>query len=126
LFIIHVLLSRNLDAFQDGVETALDHHLKIDSSRVLHLDGNAVPTGEFDQAAGTPFDFRQEQKIGARWNATQDLCGLGEFIPFKSAPHAHTCPFQDARAMTIVGFMIAMRVIVPEHLFGVINLVLGE
>jgi len=67
----------NLDAFQGGVDNILDHHLQIDSSRVVHLDGNAVPLGDFIEASGTPFDYRTAQKVGARWNATQDLCGLG-------------------------------------------------
>ncbi|TFK37170.1 galactose mutarotase-like protein [Crucibulum laeve] len=52
----------NLDAFQNGTNDILSHHLQVDGSRVIALDGNAVPT---------------EQKIGARWNDTIDLCGQG-------------------------------------------------
>ncbi|KAF9262466.1 galactose mutarotase-like protein [Marasmius fiardii PR-910] len=67
----------NLDAFQDGTNDILSHHLQVDSSKVVDLDGNAIPTGKFISAPGTPFDFRKEQKIGARWNDTIDLCGQG-------------------------------------------------
>jgi len=71
----HVYL--NLDAFQDGVDTILDHHLHIDASRVIHLDGDAIPLGDFIHAGGTPFDFRKAHKVGANFNATKDLCGQG-------------------------------------------------
>ncbi|KAF8068039.1 galactose mutarotase-like protein [Lyophyllum atratum] len=67
----------NLDAFQGGSNDILSHHLQVDSSRVIALDGNAIPTGDFIAVGGTPFDFRKEKKIGARWNDTIDLCGQG-------------------------------------------------
>ncbi|KAK7437509.1 hypothetical protein VKT23_018581 [Stygiomarasmius scandens] len=60
----------NLDAFQNNSSTILDHHLRVDSSKVVAVDSNAVPTGEFISAPGTPYDFRKEMKIGARWNDT--------------------------------------------------------
>ncbi|KAG6897483.1 hypothetical protein C0992_001088 [Termitomyces sp. T32_za158] len=67
----------NLDAFQDGVNDILGHHLQVDSSKVIAVDGIAIPTGPFIQVEGTPFDYRKEQKIGARWNDTINLCGPG-------------------------------------------------
>ncbi|KAF8993645.1 galactose mutarotase-like protein [Cyathus striatus] len=67
----------NLDAFQDGQTDVLGHHLQVSGSRVLALDGNAIPTGDFINVTGTVFDFRTEQTIGARWNETVDLCGPG-------------------------------------------------
>ncbi|RDB17475.1 hypothetical protein Hypma_001600 [Hypsizygus marmoreus] len=67
----------NLDAFRDGSNDILSHHLQVDASRVIDVDGNAIPTGEFIKVGGTPFDFRKERMIGARWNDTINLCGLG-------------------------------------------------
>jgi len=81
----------NLDAFQDGTDDILDHHLQIDSSKVIDVDGDAIPTGQFIDlnkplpvgqfnnvsTTGNAFDFRTEQKIGARWDNTVNLCGLG-------------------------------------------------
>ncbi|KAG6820189.1 hypothetical protein H0H93_004182 [Arthromyces matolae] len=67
----------NLDAFQDGSDNILSHHLKIDSSKVIAVDSNAIPTGNFVQVEGTPFNFKNEEKIGARWNDTINLCGSG-------------------------------------------------
>ncbi|KAJ2912594.1 hypothetical protein MD484_g7817, partial [Candolleomyces efflorescens] len=69
----------NLDAFQDpGVDTVLDtHHLQVDASRVIEVDGNAIPTGKFIDVQGTPLDFRNARRIGERWDETMGLCGEG-------------------------------------------------
>ncbi|KAI0666056.1 galactose mutarotase-like protein [Trametes maxima] len=66
----------NLDAFQ-GSENILDHKLHVDGSRVVAVDGDAIPTGPFIDVEGTPFDFRTTQAIGARWNETVNLCCQG-------------------------------------------------
>ncbi|KAM5537817.1 hypothetical protein V8D89_008585 [Ganoderma adspersum] len=66
----------NLDAFQ-GADDVLAHQLHVDASRVVAVDGDAIPTGDLIDVGGTPFDFRETQKIGARWNDTVDLCGGG-------------------------------------------------
>ena len=81
----------------------MDHYLKIDSSRVVDVDLDKIPTGEFidvrdsfdsdsesensdsesdadsgyESSKGNPFDFRKERRIGERWDATRDLGGLG-------------------------------------------------
>ncbi|TFK23498.1 galactose-1-epimerase [Coprinopsis marcescibilis] len=66
----------NLDAFQDGVHDTLGHTLQIDSSQIIDLDGNAIPTGDFiDVRKNTIFDFRQPKVVGGRWNETKGLCG---------------------------------------------------
>jgi aldose 1-epimerase len=63
------------------VDNILNHHLKVDASKVVAVDGDAIPTGEFIDVDGTPFDFRSEQAIGARWDDTIDLCGSGKSRP---------------------------------------------
>ncbi|TFK59456.1 galactose mutarotase-like protein [Pluteus cervinus] len=71
----------NLDAYKsssgsiNATSNILDHHLQVSGSRVIALDSNAIPTGEFINVEGTPFDFRKSSKIGARWVATTGLCG---------------------------------------------------
>ena len=68
----------NLDAFQGpGSDTVLAHQLRVDASRVVAVDGDAIPTGDLIDVGGTPFDFRETQAIGARWNDTLGLCGGG-------------------------------------------------
>ncbi|KAJ3571129.1 hypothetical protein NP233_g3966 [Leucocoprinus birnbaumii] len=67
----------NLDAFQNGVDNALEHHLKVDASKVVHLDGNAIPDGDFINVNGTLFDFRKGKQVGENWNETQNMCGTG-------------------------------------------------
>ena len=70
-------MRRNLDVFPDGSNNILDRHLKVDASRAIALDSFALPTGDFINVTDTPFDFRREQQIGARWDNTVDLCGSG-------------------------------------------------
>jgi aldose 1-epimerase len=72
-----VIFGRNLDAFQ-GSQDILNHTLHLDGSKVVAVDSNAVPTGNFIDVSSTPFDFRTTQQIGARWNETVDLCGDGK------------------------------------------------
>lgn len=64
---------RNLDAFQ-GSEDILNHHLHINSSKVVQVDGDAIPTGGFIDVDNTAFDFRTPKKINWDWNQTVGLC----------------------------------------------------
>lgn len=69
----------NLDAFQDDSNDVFNHELRLDASRYIELDDIAIPTGRFTNVTDTPLDFRKQQKIGARWNETVDLCGSGTY-----------------------------------------------
>ena len=71
-------ICRNLDAFQ-GSEDILGHHLRVDGSRVVAVDGDAIPTGEFINVTNTPFDFRNPERIDFRWNETEGLCLGGDY-----------------------------------------------
>jgi aldose 1-epimerase len=45
-------------------KTIIKHRLKINSSKFLEIDNDFIPTGEFKNAASTPFDFLSEKIIG--------------------------------------------------------------
>lgn len=45
-------------------ENTLEHELKINATQILELNDKMIPTGEFLDVAGTPFDFREFKKIG--------------------------------------------------------------
>lgn len=45
---------------------AMDHVLTIPAEHYLPTDETAIPTGDFASVAGTPFDFREAELIGAR------------------------------------------------------------
>ena len=64
----------NLDAFQ-GSDNILNHKLHVDGSRVVAVDGDAIPTGEFINVTDTPFDFRETKPINWDFNETVGLCG---------------------------------------------------
>lgn len=54
----------NLDGEGDG--TILDHELMINAEAFTPVDSTLIPTGEFRDVAGTPFDFTEPTPIGAR------------------------------------------------------------
>ncbi len=49
----------------EGAGSVYEQLLRIDADRFTPLDDNLIPTGEFAQVEGTPFDFRQSKPIGA-------------------------------------------------------------
>ena len=52
----------------DGSGDILGHELTINADRYTPVDKNLIPTGELASVAGTPFDFRTKNTIGARIN----------------------------------------------------------
>lgn len=49
--------------------TILDHTLQLEADAFTPTDATAIPTGERRPVAGTPFDFRSPQRLGARIEA---------------------------------------------------------
>lgn len=49
-----------------GKGTILDHELTLNASKITPVDKDLIPTGEFMEVEGTPFDFRKSTKIGVR------------------------------------------------------------
>ncbi len=49
-----------------GAGTILEHILTLTADEYLPVDDTLIPTGQLAQVAGTPFDFRQPHRIGAR------------------------------------------------------------
>lgn len=52
----------NLNGENSG--TALNHRLKLHSSKYLPTDNTLIPSGEFDDVQGTPMDFRDFKELG--------------------------------------------------------------
>lgn len=46
----------------------LNHSLMIDADNYTPIDSTSIPTGEIKSVTGTPFDFRNPQRIGERIN----------------------------------------------------------
>lgn len=52
----------------DFSKTILDHQIMINADAFLPVDSSLIPTGEFKDVAGTPFDFRSPKVIGKEIN----------------------------------------------------------
>jgi len=55
----------------------LGHELELAASRFTPADSGLIPTGELQQVAGTPMDFREPLGIGARIDATDEQLHYG-------------------------------------------------
>jgi aldose 1-epimerase len=56
----------------------LNHELMIDADRFTPVDAGLIPTGELQSVKGTPFDFTNPTKIGARINVTDEQLQNGK------------------------------------------------
>lgn len=50
----------------DPANTILNHTLWIDADRYTPVDNTLIPTGELKPVRGTPFDFTEPHRVGAR------------------------------------------------------------
>jgi aldose 1-epimerase len=58
--------------------TIEDHIMTIAASKCLPTDPGQIPTGEFADVAGTPFDFRNGMRIGERINEPDEQLEIGK------------------------------------------------
>ncbi|MGH9348030.1 MAG: aldose epimerase family protein [Vicinamibacterales bacterium] len=54
----------------------LNHRLQINADRFAPVDRRLIPTGELRPVAGTPFDFRDMESIGARIHDDEEQLGI--------------------------------------------------
>lgn len=60
-----------------GSGDILGHQLMIQADKFTPVDASLIPTGEFRDVAGTPFDFRKPTAIGARIEQDDEQLKLG-------------------------------------------------
>jgi aldose 1-epimerase len=48
----------------DFTKTILDHELTLNADKIVPVDATLIPTGELQDVANTPFDFRKPKLIG--------------------------------------------------------------
>ncbi|MET0310382.1 MAG: aldose epimerase family protein [Sphingomonas sp.] len=56
----------------------LDHVLQIPASRMTPVDATLIPTGDYRNVAGTPFDFRTPHAVGRDIGAEDEQLRLGQ------------------------------------------------
>ena len=59
-------------AGEGASQGAMEHRLTIPADHYLPTDAGAIPTGVLQPVAGTPFDFRTPQPVGARVRDARD------------------------------------------------------
>jgi aldose 1-epimerase len=61
----------------DDQGTILDEVLELNADRYTPVDGGLIPTGVLAPVAGTPFDFRKPEVVGARIESDSEQMKLG-------------------------------------------------
>lgn len=61
-----------------GAGDILGHEMRIHASHFTPVDPTLIPTGELRPVAGTPFDFRNSFRIGARIDAEDEQLKFGK------------------------------------------------
>ncbi len=56
----------------EGNGSVEDYLMRINADRFIPIDSLSIPTGEIRDVEGTPFDFRNEHRIGDRIGETSD------------------------------------------------------
>ena len=77
----------------DPTQTILDEELTLDADRTTAVGAGLLPTGKLVDVAGTPMDFRQPTRIGARIDASDEQLVLG-----KGYDHNWVLRHRDGRA----------------------------
>lgn len=74
--------------------TALAHDLKINASKILVVDDDLIPTGEFRTIKDTVFDFNQPKRIGLDIDSTELKATSG-------FDHCYVLDSEDMNALTL-------------------------
>jgi aldose 1-epimerase len=94
-----------------GNGDVLSHEIQLHAETLTAIDGDTIPTGEYMAVAGTPFDFRSPQLMGARINEPHEQLRNGNgydhnFVLQKNQPNefslaARVCEKNSGRVLEV-------------------------
>ena len=100
----------NLSGHDDG--SILDHELEILADKITAVDEGLIPTGSFNNVAGTAFDFRTAKPIG------KDLKAAGEVN--KTGGYDHNfCLNSPGKAASVVSPKTGIRMTISTDCPGI-------
>lgn len=75
----------------NGADSIRDHDLQINGTRHLAVDSEKIPTGDFIENAGTPFDFATTTRLGDAIDGMQDTTekGFDDIYEVRPAGNTH-------------------------------------
>lgn len=100
-----------------------DHVAKIEADHFLDVDADLIPTGQFNEVAGSPLDFRQPTALGQRIDQLSETGGYDHCYVVRGSagslrPAATVIDPQSGRQLTIETTQPGMQLYTGNHLPG--------
>lgn len=113
----------------EGNPDILKQEVKIDSSQIVPVNAGLIPTGKYENVAGTPFDFRQFTPIGKNIDAQNEQLkyGLGYDMSYvlhnqgKLAPAAEAYDPSTGRLLEVLTDQVGIHFYTGNHMNGPIG-----
>ena len=98
----------------DPTQTILDEQLTIDADQTTVVGAGLIPTGKLADVAGTPLDFRQPARIGARIDASDEQLALGKGYDHNWVLHHHRGDVHKAAELVDARSGIVLQVLTDQ------------
>ncbi|MFK4064425.1 aldose epimerase family protein [Streptomyces sp. NPDC029674] len=95
-----------------GTGSALGHELRIAASRITPVDGDGIPTGVYEDVAGTRFDFRAGRGAGPGYDHNYVL---DKGVTAEPVEVAELCDPVSGRVLTVATTEPGLQLYTADH-----------